>query len=171
MTERDELAERLARSKEDISIQWRALSVGDDQAQCVAFEVAVARELKIKSEDVASFCVEFLTRCAQRLVRCNDPPTPAEACQYFRALFDRSWPHRKQLRDLVDRLKGTFADLLRQGDDKLSELVLLVCLEHLFVDRKIENFFRDWAEDDFLRPTYEEACHLAALWRKQAEKR
>jgi hypothetical protein len=75
---------------------------------------------------------------------------------WFRTLWNDSAVPRPKLLEI----KRLLATLYKNGDSAVRTCIVNATLEHLFEDRRIASYFRDWTEDVLLAEAYADA----SLW-------
>jgi hypothetical protein len=111
----------------------------------------------LKFEDYRRFHLRYYERCL------NENPVGVWsdsrylAAHSLVAWFNGLWNDNTVPREALTELKSLLERLYREGDKDLRCAIITGALEHLFENREVLKFFRDWKTDSVLLPAYEEA--------------
>jgi hypothetical protein len=82
-----------------------------------------------------------------------------EVLGWIRCLWDDKSANTERMADMKEWL----ASLYRDGNEGIKTCIVQGTLEHLFQNRAIRHYFKDWKEDKELRTAYQEAIGAGGL--------
>jgi len=112
----------------------------------------------LPDETVYTFCKDYLLRC---LIEDREEGewtlSRHLAGHTINEWFKSLWRDKRVSRGKLCDLKNMLAYIYKLGDRELRDCIVCSCLEHLFEEQDIAEWFADWKDDPLLRTAYKEA--------------
>lgn len=118
-------------------------------------------EPQLEFNDYFDFVVSYLEQCIKL-----DPDGDWSDSRYLAgyelvAWINDFWRNKDQVpRSKLAEVKDRLAELYAQGDEGVRKAVINAVLEHLFENRELAKYFKDWERDPVLGHAYRDAL----LW-------
>jgi hypothetical protein len=115
----------------------------------------------LEFDDYFYFVVPYLEQCIQQ-----DPDGDWASSRYIAghelvAWVNDFWNKTDQVpRSKLAEIKNRLAKLYTEGDEGVRKALINAVLEHLFENRELKNYFKNWERDPVLAYAYREAL----LW-------
>lgn len=113
-------------------------------------------------DEINSFFINYYRRCLLENPNGEWSDSRYSAGWALASWFKGLWADNKLSRQYVVDIKNALADFYRKGDEDIRLCIINATLEHLFENKAIARFFKDWTADLVLKVAYEKA----ALWVK-----
>lgn len=110
----------------------------------------------LPEETVYTFCKDYLLRCLVEDKEGEWALSRYAAGDTINRWFKNLWRDKGASRDKICDLKNMLAHIYKSGDQKLRRCIVDSCLEHLFEERDIAEWFADWKNDPVLGTAYKE---------------
>jgi hypothetical protein len=117
----------------------------------------------LEFDDYYSFVLDYLEQCIEQNPDGEWADSRYIAGHQLVAWIVDFWSNKEVPRTKIAEIKRRLGDLYRRGDDDVRDGVLNGVLEHLFENRQLSNYFKDWEGDPDLRDAYNNAL----LWTKR----
>lgn len=117
----------------------------------------------VTREEVVSMAINYLGRCVIEDPQGTHTHNRYEAGWEIVSLFRGLWKWNESRPQECERMKQWLAGIVKAGDREVQSCIVNATLEHLFEEKEIANFFKDWNEDPALGRAYADAM----LWPEQ----
>jgi len=124
-----------------------------------------ARRIKpaLQFEDYYAFVLDYLEQCIEQGPEGEWVDSRYLAGHQLVAWIVDFWNNKEVPRLRLAEIKHRLAELYKRGDEDVRDAVLNGVLEHLFENRELASYFKDWERDPALARVYDDAL----LWRKK----
>lgn len=116
----------------------------------------------LQFEDYYAFVIEYLEQCIEQGPEGEWADSRYLAGHQLVAWIIDFWNRKAVPRARIAEIKNRLGDLYKRGDEDVRDAVLNGVLEHLFENRQLANYFKDWESDPVLARAYSDAL----LWTK-----
>jgi hypothetical protein len=133
-------------------------------AQSAAFDVLFEHPEYVDAPSEAettSFYLRYFTRALQEDPASQGLPGPYVMAHSMRAWFERLWRQRPVSEAALLRLRESIADLVRSGNERTRDVLIIGFLEHVLGKADQAAFFAAWEADPILGEVYKTALELA----------
>lgn len=112
-------------------------------------------------DDYHAFQMRYFERCLR-----EDPQSEWADSRYSAGWdivgwFKGLWEDKSVPRGAIAELRDWLKNLYTTGSSELQRCLITATFEHLFEDRPIRKFFKDWQEDPTMRDAYNEALNYS----------
>lgn len=114
------------------------------------------------AETCDQFALSYIERCIRHNPHGEWASTRYEAAYDAMTWFEALWAETAGTSAILKGLRETLARLIMERDAEVQDCIVTGVLEHLFQNRKIQEFFAGWAEQEVLNDIYKEGCELAS---------
>lgn len=109
-------------------------------------------------DDYLDFTLPYFARCFR-----EDPDLPYASSRYtagwdLASWFSKLWRDENMPLEALQRIKAWLGETYKSGSDDVREAIVTATLEHIFEDKSVRQFFRDWQGDPVLEIAYAEAA-------------
>ena len=111
-------------------------------------------------DDVHPFIISYFERCLLENPDGDWTDSSYEAAWSLVSWFRYLWSEKENHMKEIENFKKWLGNLYKNGDERLQDCIVNGTVEHLFEDKKIKAFFKDWLGDPILNKAYT----LAADW-------
>ena len=128
-------------------------------------DAACARLVKpaLEFDDYYAFVLDYLEQCIERNPEGEWVESRYLAGHQLVAWIVDFWGNEAVPRSKLAAIKSRLAELYKRGDEDIRDAVVNGVLEHLFENRSLAKYFRDWEADPILASAYSDAM----LWDKK----
>jgi hypothetical protein len=111
-------------------------------------------------DDYLDFTLPYYARCLR-----EDPDLPYASSRYtagwdLASWFTKLWRDPAVPRDALRRIKSWLAETYLSVGDDVREAIVTATLEHIFEEKGVRRFFRDWESDPLLSRAYADALNV-----------
>jgi hypothetical protein len=117
----------------------------------------------LEFDDYYGFVLDYLEQCIEHNPDGEWADSRYLAGHQLVAWIVDFWNNKSVPRTRLAEIKRRLGDLYRRGDEDVRDGVLNGVLEHLFENRQLANYFKDWESDPVLARVYSDAL----LWTKK----
>jgi len=117
----------------------------------------------LEFDDYYGFVLDYLEQCIEQNPDGEWADSRYLAGHQLVAWIVDFWNNKAVPRAKLAEIKRRLGDLYRRGDEGVRDGVLNGVLEHLFENRQLANYFKDWESDPGLARVYSDAL----LWTKR----
>ena len=118
-------------------------------------------EPELNISEVLAFLKRYLGRCIRENPDGDWSDSNYTAGADLVRWFVKLWKDKTNASASLE-LKHWLAEMYKNEGDDVRLVVVNGTLEHLFENKRIRAFFRDWKQDEVLRRAYDEACSWSA---------
>lgn len=115
-------------------------------------------EPPLTPDEYARFVMLYYGRCLKEDPQGQWADTRYSAGTAVVNVFASLWRDSRVPRQVTEKLKAWLRRLYVEGDDQVRTALVTACLEHLFEQEDIRDFFSDWRTDPSLSGAYTQAC-------------
>ena len=109
---------------------------------------------------ISDALVEHLVLAASRTDYCAEL-SQGEALEYLRCVFWICWNAKPRPQETLKKIRASLETMVCGWPECGNDLVLLVVLEHVFIDPCVQKFFSSWNADPLLREAFMESVRLS----------
>jgi hypothetical protein len=107
-------------------------------------------EPQLTFDDVHPFIMSYFERCLLENPDGDWTDSSYEAAWSLANWFNYLWSEKENCRKEIEDFKLWLGNLYKNGDDRLQDCIVNGIVEHLFEEKKIKAFFKDWQGDSAL---------------------
>lgn len=122
-------------------------------------------EPPLTPDEYAHFVMRYYGRCLKEDPKGRWADSRYSAGNALVNVFASLRSDSRAPRQVIAELKSWLGGLYVTGDDQLRTAIVTACLEHLFEQKDIRDFFSDWKQDPILSGPYTQACEWYKRWR------
>jgi hypothetical protein len=117
----------------------------------------------LRFEDYYAFVIDYLEQCIVQGPDGEWSDSRYLAAHQLVAWIGNFWNDEAVPRAKIREIKRRLADVYKAGDPDVRDAILNGVLEHLFENRELANYFKDWERDPALAQAYRDALS----WKKK----
>lgn len=117
-------------------------------------------EPHLSFNDVHPFIVSYYERCLLENPDGDWTDSSYEAAWSLVNWFRHLWSEKENRMKEIENFKKWLGNLYKNGDERLQDCIVNGTVEHLFEDKKVKAYFKDWQDDSTLNKAYT----LGAEW-------
>jgi hypothetical protein len=115
-------------------------------------------EPSLTLEDYKKFLLFYWERCLKENLESGEwSDSRYEAGWSIVNWFISLWNDKSVPKEILSEIKEWIASIYRDADDELKLCIETAILEHLFQNKKIKSFFKNWKKDEILNEAYKNA--------------
>ncbi len=127
-------------------------------------------EPPIKLIDYYPKLIHYLERCIKEDPDAEWAVSRYEAAFFFQTWFKRLWRYKKDYENILQELKQWIQIMYLEGNRSVRTCIITGILEHLFENKKIAGYFKEWRNEPELANAYEEAIGYSFVLIKQKKR-